>query len=243
MSDAIIKRERTGLEVLGTTEQMTGRLALNSERLRVVHEFIAGSEDGEQEGNFIKGIDYGRGDPRSDKLTLLKPGAEKVCKLFGTRPKWRMDEDTWRMLGEPKGTVCYLCELVDNSTGEVIGEGRGANRVGSKKTTDENNAVKIAEKRALVDAALNTFGLSDKFTQDIPDDKKSVTELGRELMRDIESMRADCPSSMSNRKFFCAVAEQAIGKKTVETPGEMKALRQAIERGDYVLETGERIGR
>src|SRR5690606_10620038 len=58
--------------------------------------------------------------------------------------------------------------------GVVIGEGVGSCSTMESKYIDrprdcENTALKMAKKRAYVDATLTTFGLSDQFTQDVED--------------------------------------------------------------------------
>lgn len=228
----IQKYDKQGLEVLGTTEEMGKRLALNSDRLKMVHGFIA--------ENFREGIDFGPADPRNPKATLLKPGAEKVCKLFSTRPTWRMDEDTWKMLGEPKGTVCYLCEIVDNVTGEVVGEGRGAEKVGNK-SRDSNKAIKAAEKCSIVDAALYTFGLSELFTQDGGAPKGDLDSAKLELTSMVEDLRMGIDSELTNNRFIHAVIKDYTKGSTLQTIGAVKAVRKAITDGLYDLTTGERV--
>lgn len=76
------------------------------------------------------------------------------------------DTDTIEMSGE-KGLFAYICRLY-TASGEMVGEGRGAASL-SEKTWMVNNAVKIAEKRAQIDAVLRTGALSDFFTQDLED--------------------------------------------------------------------------
>lgn len=232
MSEEIVKHDRQGLEVLGGTEQMSERLSINSERLELVHQFIS--------DNFRKGTDYGEADPRNDKLTLLKPGAERLSKLFGTRPVWRMDSDTWRMLGEPAGVVCYVCEFIDNTTGEVIGEGRGAEKVGNKQR-DANKAIKAAQKCAMVDAALTTFGLSELFTQDRPPSKNDLDGAKVELRSFVEDIRAGVDSTMTNNMFIVAVVKDHTHSSTLQSVGAVKAVRDAIKSGAYDLATGDRV--
>jgi hypothetical protein len=228
----IVKIEKQGLEVLGSPERMKENLELNGQRLDVVHDFVR--------ENFRKGIDFGKTDDRSDKASLMKPGAERVCKLFNATARWRMDQDTWEMLGRPSGTVCYLCELVDNTTGEVIGEGRGAEKVGNK-ARDANKAIKNAEKCALVDAVLYTFGLSEQFTQDQAPEKNNVEAAKRELWSMVEELRMGCNSTMTTNAFLVAVVKCHTHGSKLETIGAVNAVRAAIERGEYDLETGERI--
>jgi hypothetical protein len=160
---ALAVTQESGLAVLGTPEDLQAQLATFSEKRRVVIDYIAES--------FVEGMDFGKAYEGSAKKTLLKPGAEKICRLFNTSPVWSKDEDTWEMLGRPNGVVCYICRIVDNVSGQTLGEGRGAGTVGDKKR-DANKTIKIAEKCALVDAALYTFCLSEMFTQDLDDLKE-----------------------------------------------------------------------
>lgn len=70
------------------------------------------------------GVDYGV-IPGTPKDTLLKPGAEKLCSLFGLSPTFTLqdrDED-WtgeRHQGEPFFYYAYLCRLMRDNI--VIGE-------------------------------------------------------------------------------------------------------------------------
>jgi hypothetical protein len=224
-------RER-GLSALGGIEDMARKLRENSDRLAMVHEYIA--------DNFISGIDFGPADNRNTKPVLLKPGAEKVCKLFNTSPRWRRDTDTWEMLGKPAGTVCYICEIIDNRTNSIIGEGRGAEKIGNRGR-DANKAIKIAEKCALVDAALYTFNLSERFTQDTPQQRDNLNSEKAELVATVEDMRTGVESSMTTNQFLRSVAMNYLHKMP-DSIGAVRKLRRAIvDDGMYDLATGERI--
>lgn len=102
------------------------------------------------------------------KNTLFKPGAEKFASLFKMRAGYKRDLETWEMLGSPAGTICYVCNLFTTKD-VLLGEGRGAASVAEKG--NPNTAIKIAKKRAFVDAVLSTGALSDFFTQDLEDMK------------------------------------------------------------------------
>ena len=104
---------------------------------------------------------------RTSKPTLSKAGSEKFLGLFQLHATFTQDTATWTMLGEPKGTLCYLCTL-HTRTGEVVSEGRGAREVLKEK--DINKAIKMAQKSAQIDAVLRTGALSEAFTQDIHDE-------------------------------------------------------------------------
>ena len=233
--NAIVEAEfeaKTGIAALGSPEAMRKNLDQNADRLAVVHKYIR--------DNFVEKVDFGETDDRSKKKTLMKPGAEKVCKLFNTTPKWRRDNDTWEMLGKPAGVVCLICEIIDNATGNVIGEGRGAEKVGNK-SRDHNKTIKNAEKCALVDAALYTFNLSSMFTQDMHAPTNDLKNEKQKLWNAIVEERTGVSSSMKNADFYKAVAvDFCHGDPT--TVGAVRALKKAIiDDGLYDLATGERI--
>ena len=178
-ANELVVQGTQGLEVLGDKANLQSRIEKYEAAREVIVDYI--------DRNFHMGVDYGAADPRNPKPTLLKPGAEKVCRLFNTSPVWTMDRDTWEMLGSPKDLVCYKCQIKDNTTGRIVGEGRGAEKVGNKGR-DANKAIKIAEKCALVDACLYTFMLSEKFTQD-DGGRVALAELKTVLMGDITEIR------------------------------------------------------
>lgn len=150
-----------------TTQDLSVRIKEETEQRALITEFI---------GKHMKaGVDYGTisfttksGATKESKPSLFKPGSEKFCSLFHFRPTFEKDSDTWEMSGKTPGLFCYKCVLVAGN-GAIVGEGRGAARLTEKAGWTENNAIKIAEKRAQIDAVLRTGGLSDFFTQDLED--------------------------------------------------------------------------
>lgn len=116
------------------------------------------------------GTDFGtiRFGNKESKPSLFKPGSEKFLSLFKLTAKFEKDADTWEMAGSEKGVFAYKC-LLTTKQGEVVGEGRGVSKLSEKAGWTINNAVKIAEKRAQIDAVLRTGALSDFFTQDLED--------------------------------------------------------------------------
>jgi hypothetical protein len=130
-----------------------------TKRQKVLDKFI--------QENLKTGTDYGI-IPGTQKPTLFKSGAEKVIGLFNIRAEFSKDTDTLEMLGL-KGAVAYKCTLINRTSGEVVGEGRGVAMPAEKSSWTPNTQVKIAEKRAMVDAVLQTFGLSSRYTQDMED--------------------------------------------------------------------------
>lgn len=117
-------------------------------------------------------LDYGIIPGTGKKPTLLKPGAEKILMLLGLRSEFEIAQQTRDF---EIGFFQYQlkCKLFK---GEIlITEGMGScNTKESKyRKSDgfsvDNTVLKMAKKRALVDAALMVGSLSDMFTQDLED--------------------------------------------------------------------------
>lgn len=120
--------------------------------------------------HMTSGADYGtiKFGGKESKPSLFKPGSEKFLSLFKLTARFEKDTDTWEMAGSENGVFAYKCLLMSQS-GAVVGEGRGVSKLTEKAGWTINNAVKIAEKRAQIDAVLRTGALSDFFTQDLED--------------------------------------------------------------------------
>ena len=125
----------------------------------------------------IEGMDYGKIPGCGERLVLLKPGAEKITMLLNLRSAF----DVVREIEDfDKGFFSYLvrCSLVTGS-GEVVTQGFGQCNTRERRFgrgdsfSGANVALKMARKRALVDAALTVGSLSNLFTQDLEDSATS----------------------------------------------------------------------
>lgn len=159
----VVERSVLPSAVMQTPKQLQAQMVRDNQIRAIITEYI--------KVNMVDGKDYGTISIKGTKSkpSLFKPGAEKFCGLFKIRPTFKKDVETINMLGDKPGIIGYICELVD-SRGRVIGEGRGTSSVNPDGNDfDVNKAVKIAEKRAQIDAVLRTGALSDFFTQDMED--------------------------------------------------------------------------
>ena len=117
------------------------------------------------------GHDYGV-IPGTSKPTLLKPGAEKILMLMGLTSEFDVTDST-RDFKDGFFQYQVKCRLYKN--GVLITEGLGACNTKESKyikrdaCSIDNNILKMAKKRALVDATLLVASLSDLFTQDTED--------------------------------------------------------------------------
>lgn len=144
------------IETMGL-EDLKKSVDTEVQRRKIIQDFVS--------SQLKEGVDYGRIKigGREGKPTLFKPGMEKIFSLFNIVSHLRKDEETLSML-EAKDVIVYKCELYRD--GQFLSQGRGACTVAEKGRI--NDAIKIAEKRARMDACLN-LGFSEYFTQDLED--------------------------------------------------------------------------
>jgi hypothetical protein len=123
------------------------------------------------------GTDYGVIQGCGNKPTLLKPGAEKLLMMFQVAPRVTVTD-----LSTPPDVYRYRVQVsLISQSGVYLGDGIGECTSLEKKWHERrdgtilnasdscNTILKMAKKRALVDAVLTVLGASDIFTQDIED--------------------------------------------------------------------------
>lgn len=159
--------------------------------------------------------------PGTDKPTLLKPGAEKILMMMGLRSEFEIVDSTRDF---EKGFFQYqvCCRLVKGDM--IITEGLGACNTRERKYlkmdpfTMDNTVLKMAKKRALVDAALLVASLSDVFTQDIEDlDLNGQQTGGRKVYTD-----QDGTISKAQAKRMFAISQ-----------GNAELVRQVLKEYGY----------
>lgn len=150
-------KQETSL-IVKTDEDLKSMIVEEQNKRQMLTEYI--------QKNLIDGVDFGviniKG--KESKPCLFKAGAEKICSLMHLKPIFKIDSDLLNIV--PKGTIPYVCELMSFKTGEVLGEGRGSCSI-EEKQNNSNVAIKIAQKRAQLDAVLRVSALSGQFTQDV----------------------------------------------------------------------------
>jgi hypothetical protein len=110
--------------------------------------------------------------PGTNKPTLLKPGAEKIVMMMGLSSRYEIMD---KVEDYEKGFFSYNIRCTLSRNGFDICEGVGnCNSRESKYVKADpysiaNTILKMAKKRAYVDAALSVASLSDIFTQDLED--------------------------------------------------------------------------
>lgn len=139
-----------------TTKSLQASVNRSQEQRTIISKYV--------KDHLVKGTDYGTiGSFKKD--VLFKPGQEKIFSLMNLTSRLEKDDETLSMLGNEPGVIAYLCRVYRR--GEEVAQGRGACKVG-ENGRDINTAIKIAEKRARMDACLS-LGFSEFFTQDLDD--------------------------------------------------------------------------
>jgi hypothetical protein len=121
--------------------------------------------------NMVLGQDYGL-IPGSKKPTLLKPGSEKLCDLFGLSTHIEIIN---RIESIQESYFSYEVKaiVINKVSGLIEAEGIGCcnsreNEYADKSAFDiANTLLKMAKKRAVIDAVLSATKSSFLFTQDI----------------------------------------------------------------------------
>lgn len=160
-----------------------------------------------------------------NKKSLAKGGAEKLASIFNLSASFEVDKDTMGLL-TVQGLVAYVCNLT-GVDGRARGQGRGADTL-ARNQNDPNKTIKMAQKRAFVDAVIRATGLSDIFTQDLEDmDLKSdfakevepLMESNEPTYVDEAAPQKQCPvckkwhSGRYSKCFDCWKAEKDGGAK------------------------------
>lgn len=155
------------------------------------------------------------------KPTLLKPGAEVIVTLLGLSVSYEILNCTRDFNNE---FFDYMIKCVLKKNGESIAEGLGSANTHEKKFKRaegegagmDNNVLKMAKKRALVDAALNVGSLSDVFTQDFDDDDlKDLTGASAEKNTIERSMEQPITQQQAKRMFAIANGKNDVVKSVL----------------------------
>lgn len=158
-----------------------------------------------------RGVDFGMirkkdGSALSKKPTLLKPGAEKVAVAYGLCQRYELVSK----IENPESGFfyfliqCNLVKIVDGKEYIITSAYGSANtregRNGTQSCYDgANTAVKMAQKRALVSAALSIGCMSDSFDQDIESDTEDAAAY-------YNNKNPEAPISATQVRFFYAAA-------------------------------------
>lgn len=143
-----------------------------TDRVNLVHEVL--------KKVMKKGTHFGKVPGCGDKLVLLKPGADVLAMTFRLVPQFKVERSD---LADGHREFDVTCSMF-TPDGELLGQGVGSastmekkyryrrDAKGQKIENEDiadvyNTVLKIAKKRAHIDATLTVTGAADLFTQDL----------------------------------------------------------------------------
>jgi len=152
------------------------------------------------------------------KPSLYKPGAEKICFAYGLMQRYSIESKVEQTGEDPMFYYLVRCDLVKMlPTGQEIVFTSGYGSANTKEKRNgfngaydaANSTLKMAQKRALVGAAISICGGSDLFTQDI-EDETFMTKNFEEIKK---TTKDDAPITSKQRQMIFAIGNDA-GKNT-----------------------------
>lgn len=177
--------------------------------------------------------------PGTPKPTLLKPGAEKILMLMGLRSEFDIVDSTRDF---EKGFFEYQvrCKLYRGDV--LITEGLGSANTKERKYikmdayTMDNTVLKMAKKRALIDATLLVASLSEVFSQDLEDMDLEGNQLPQtEQQRQQQNLTPDSDDTISKaqakRMYAISHGDSELCKRIMSKYGYEKS--EQIKKVDY----------
>jgi hypothetical protein len=201
-----------------------------------------------------RGVDFGVV-PGTKRPSLYKSGAEKVIMAYGLMCRYDIESSMEQF--DPKGGAFFhylvRCDLVKGFTQpngeyhEVVyangyGEANtGESRNGSKSGVNAaNNTIKMAQKRAMVQAALAVSGLSSMFSQDIED------ETGIQAKDMINQAPTDRINVQQRNRIFNVAAQAGLtneqAKQWMSAEGYPKSTEITVKQFDEIIEKLKKLG-
>ena len=180
--------------------------------------------------------------PGTKSPSLYKSGAEKVAMAYGLMQHFTGESAMEVIDPEPFFYYRVRCDLVkvaNNGVEYIFCSGEGSANTREKRNgrndayNSANSTLKMAQKRALVQAALAVSGLSSMFTQDMENETfmNNYNELA-------ESMKSGLITKPQGRRLFAIGASVGLNAKQVK---EFLAS-QGITNPSEILQTDyERI--
>lgn len=152
--------------------------------------------------------------PKTKKPSLYKAGAEKIAFAYGLMQRYAIESKIEEWGNEPLFYYLVRCDLVKLlPTGQEIIFTSGYGSANTKEKRNgfngaydaANSTLKMAQKRALVSAAISICGGSDLFTQDI-EDETFITKNYEELKA---TLKDDNPITANQTRRIFAIAGRA----------------------------------
>jgi len=174
---------------------------------------------------------YGKIPGCGDKPTLLKPGAEVLALAFQFASNYEISTTE---MGEGHREYFITCNLTHRPSGGHVGQGIGScstkeskfMRRGQDPANMYNTCLKMAKKRAFVDAILTNTAASDSFTQDIEDAPEQYGGTPGPVRINLESVRATFNKCTTPEQLLKAADDLCLAKDHPDRPAVVAMYKE-----------------
>lgn len=220
---------------IGQYQEINSMMVIEGLNLERVHDSMDKIQQFQKviQSQLVEGHDHGAAFPGSPKTSLLKPGAEKILMLLGLTSEYEIIE---KIQDYDNGFFAYTIRCVLTKGGQVITNGLGHCNSKEKKYDGDkqdkymlgNTCLKMAKKRAQVDAALTVGSLSNIFTQDLEDMVQFNTIERMETMNSDDAGNIKINFGKHRGKTLSELYHQEIGYvKWLKDNARDEAVKQA----------------
>lgn len=209
----IIPFSKSEQQVLSVIPDFVITLEEARQRISLLQEFVRDM--------MIPGQDYGI-IPKCDKPSLFKPGAEKLCDIFG----FSKQVDVINRIEDWSTGLFHYYEvkaiLTNKRTGLIEAEGVGSCNSNEKKYSTHhvysiaNTILKMAKKRAFIDAVLSATRTSGLFSQDLED------------LEDVEPKGFKGPKQTEKPEDVQMKPDGTLSNKKTVTQSQLKKIQSLV---------------
>ena len=209
-----------------------------------------------QEVTLSRNVDFGVV-PRTKKPSLYKSGAEKIIMTYGLMCRYDIESKIEQLDAKGNGFFYYnvKCSLMkgftlsDGSYKEV----EYANGFGSANTNESRNGMnsafnsanatlKMAQKRAMVQAALAVSGLSSMFTMDMEDETQGITMQDMMQQKPGDIINSQQRARMGNVAAMAGMSPQELGK-WLSAEGYPKSSQITVQQFEEIVERLKKLAK
>lgn len=186
-----------------------------------------------------QGVDYGI-IPGTNKPTLLKPGAEKIQRILEVTTEFEIIEEIEDCERE---FFAYKMKCTVYRNGNKMTDGFGSCNTREKKYRNQdaytisNTCLKMAKKRALVDAIISFGSLSDVFTQDMEDIDINGAPIQNSAAKITTDASGLITENQAKRMFALSKGQHQIVSEEIKKFGYLKSSEVMKINYDKICES------
>lgn len=207
-----------------------------------------------EQAKLDRGTDFGVV-PKTKKPSLYKSGAEKIIMAYGLMCRYTV-ESKMEMVSDKQAMFGYVfkCSLFKGFTKPdgIYQEVEYSNGYGAANTSEKrngynsaydslNSTIKMAQKRAMVQAALSVSGLSAMFSQDV-EDETGITMAEMIDQKPTDIINSQQRTRMGNVAANAGMTTQQFGK-WLSAEGYPKSSQITVRQFDEIIDKLQKLAK